>query len=67
MTCASASLTSHLSISYLLAKLFELLVHKLGSPKCVVAGISLCSNVLFIKKIAKRIFGHNIHFVMKSF
>ena len=54
MTWASAGLTSHLSISYLLTKLFERLVHKLGSPKCVVAGISVCSNIYFIKRIAKR-------------
>ena len=32
-------LTSHLSISYLLAELSELLIHRLGSPKGVVAGI----------------------------
>ena len=54
MTCASAGLTSHLSISYLLAELSELLIHRLGSPKCVVAGISVCSNVFFIKRIAKQ-------------
>ena len=54
MTWASAGLTPHLSISYLLTKLFELLVHKLGSSKCVVAGISVCSNIYFIKRIAKR-------------
>ena len=42
-----------LSISYLLAELFELLVHKLGSPKSVVVGISVCSNIYFIKRIAK--------------
>ena len=51
MTCASAGLTSHLSISYLLAKLSELLVHRLGSPKCVVAGISVCSNMLSLKEL----------------
>ena len=39
-TCASAGLTSYLSISYMLAELSELLIHRLGSPKCVVAGIS---------------------------
>ena len=53
MTWASADLTSHLSISYLLAELFELLVHKLGIPKCVVVRISVCSNIYFIKRIAK--------------
>ena len=51
MTCAS---TSHLSNSYLLVELSELLIHRLGSPKCVVAGISVWSNNLFIKRIAKR-------------
>ena len=40
MTCPSAGLTSYLSISYQLAELSELLIHMLGSPKCVVAGIS---------------------------
>ena len=54
MTCASAGLTSHVSISYLLADLSELLIHRLGSPKCVVATISECSNIFFIKRIAKR-------------
>ena len=54
MTWASAGLASHLSISYLIAELFELLVHKLGSPTCVVAGISVCSNIYFIKRIAER-------------
>ena len=39
---------------YLLTELFELLVHKLGSPKCVFAGISVCSNIYFIKRIAER-------------
>ena len=59
MTWASASLTSHLSISNQLAELFELLVHKLGSPKCVVVGISVCCNIYFIKELPneeKRIF-----------
>ena len=51
MTCASAGLTSHLSISYLLAELSELLVHRLGSPKCVVAGISMCSNIFSLKEL----------------
>ena len=44
-------LTSDLSISYLLAELSELLIHKFGSPKCVFAAISVCSNILFIKKL----------------
>ena len=37
MTWTSAGLTSYLSITYLLTELFELLVHKVGSPKCVVS------------------------------
>ena len=47
MTCASAGLTSYLSISYLLAKLSELLIDRLGSPKCVVAEIPVCSDISF--------------------
>ena len=47
MKCPSAGLTSHLSISYLLAELSELLIHRLGSPKCVVAEISVCSDISF--------------------
>ena len=47
MTCATASLISYLSSSYLLAKLFELLIHRLCSPKCVVAEISVCSDISF--------------------
>ena len=54
MTCARAGLTSHLSILYLLAELSELLIHRLGSPKCVVAVISVCSNIHFIKVVTKR-------------
>ena len=42
MTYATAGLISTLSISYLLAKLSELLIHMIGSPKGVVAGISVC-------------------------
>ena len=42
MTCATARLISNLSISYLLIKLSELLIHRLGSPKGVVADISVC-------------------------
>ena len=49
MTCASAGLTSHLSISYLLAELSELLVHRLGSPKCEVRVISVCSDIFSLK------------------
>ena len=54
MTYAIASLISYLSISYLLAKLYELLIYRLGSPKCVAAGILVCSDFLFIKRISKR-------------
>ena len=48
-----SGLISYLSSSYLLTKLSELLIHRLGSPKCVVAKISVCSD-FFIKRIAKR-------------
>ena len=37
-----------------LAILSELLIHRLGSPKCVVTGISVCSDFFFIKRISKR-------------
>ena len=47
MTCATAGLISYLSISYLLAKLSELLIHMFCSPKCVVAEISVCSDISF--------------------
>ena len=48
------SFINFISVKYLLTKLFELLVHKLGSSKCVVAGISVCSNIYFIKRIARQ-------------
>ena len=55
MTYATAGLIiSYLSISYLLVKLSELLIHKLGSPKCVVAETAVCSDIFFIKRFAKR-------------
>ena len=55
MTNATVCSISYLSILYLLAKLSELLIHRLGSPKCVVAGIYVCSDILFfIKRIAKQ-------------
>ena len=54
MSFSRFSISLYLSISYLIAELFELLVHKLGSPTCVVAGISVCSNIYFIKRIAER-------------
>ena len=41
-------------MAYLLAKLSILLIHRLGSPKCVVAGISEFSDIFVIKRIAKR-------------
>ena len=44
MTCATASLISYLSISYLLTKLSE---HRFCSPKCVVAEISVYSDISF--------------------
>ena len=54
MTCAIADLIHYLPILHLLAKLSELLIHRLFIPKCVVAEISVCSNIVFIKRIAKR-------------
>ena len=48
MKYATSCLISYLLISYLLAKLSELLIHRLGSP--VVAGISVCSDILFSLK-----------------
>ena len=39
---------------YLLAKLCELLMHRSGSPKCVVARTSGCSDIFVIKRIAKQ-------------
>ena len=47
MACATVGLISYLSISYLLAKLSELLIHRFCSPKCVVAEISVCSDIPF--------------------
>ena len=46
----TAGLISYLSVVYLFAKLLELLIHRLGSPKCVVKGISGCSNIFAIKR-----------------
>ena len=48
------SLMAYLSVAYLLAELSELLTHSLGNPKCVAAGISGCSDIFVIKRIAKR-------------
>ena len=47
MTCDTAGLISYLSISYMLAKLSELLIHRFCSPKCVVAEISVCFDISF--------------------
>ena len=33
-----------------LAILSELLIHRLGSPKCVVTGISVCSDLFSLKE-----------------
>ena len=41
-------------MAYPLAKLSELLIHGLGSRKCVVAGISGCSDIFVIKRISKQ-------------
>ena len=48
------SLMDYISLAYLLAELSELLIHSLGNPKCVAAGISGCSDIFVIKRIAKR-------------
>ena len=55
-THATAGLISYLSISYLLAKVSELLIQRLGtsSHKCVVAEISVCSDIVFINRIAEQ-------------
>ena len=55
MTYATAGLIhiSYSSMVYLLAKPSELFIHRLGSPKCVVAGIHGCSDIFVIKRIAK--------------
>ena len=50
MTCATAGLMSYLSISYLLAKLSKLLIHRFRSPKCVVAEIYVCSDISYSLK-----------------
>ena len=50
MTCATAGLISYLSISYWLVKLSELLIQMFCSPKCVVAEISVCSDISFSLK-----------------
>ena len=50
MAYATVSSMSYLSISYLLAKLSELLIHRLGSPKCVVADMSVCSDIFSYQK-----------------
>ena len=47
MTCATAGLIFYLSISYMLAKLSELLIHRFCGAKCVVAEISVCSDISF--------------------
>ena len=51
MACATAGLISCLSISYMLAKLSELLIHRLCSPKYVVAGLSVCSIYFSLKEL----------------
>ena len=35
---------------YLFSKPLELLIHRLGTPKCVVAGIFGCSEMFAIKR-----------------
>ena len=45
---STAGSISYLSISCLLAKLSELLIHRLGSPKCVVAEVPVSSDFIFL-------------------
>ena len=54
MTYATVGLIhiSYSSMAYLFAKTSELFIHRLGSPKCVVAGIPGCSDMFVIKIIA---------------
>ena len=47
ITCDTAGLISYLSISFLLAKLSELLIHRFCSHKCVVAEICAYSDISF--------------------
>ena len=51
MTYATAGLKYYLLISYMLANMSDLLIHRLGSPKCAVAGIYGYSNSFLIKRI----------------
>ena len=46
----TARLISYLSMAFLFAKPLELLIHRLGRPKCVVAGISGCSDFFAIRR-----------------
>ena len=45
MTYATAGLISYSSISYMLAKLSEILIHRLGSPKFGGRDIYRCSGL----------------------
>ena len=54
MTCTTAGLISNLSISYLLAKLSELLIHRLGSPKGVVTWVSVCLVIFSLEELPNK-------------
>ena len=47
MTYATAGLISYPSISYMLAKLSEILIHRLGSPKFGGRDIYRCSDLFW--------------------
>ena len=47
MTYATAGLISYPSISYMLAKLSEILIHRLGSPKFGGRDIYRCSGLFW--------------------
>ena len=47
---SNTGLTTHLSMAYMFTKPLELLIHRLGSPKCVVARISGCPDIFDVKR-----------------
>ena len=46
---SNTGLTTYLSMAYMFTKPLELLIHRLGSPKCVVARISGCPDIFDVK------------------
>ena len=47
---SNTGLTTYLSMAYMFTKPLELLIHRLGSPKCVVARISGCPDIFDVKR-----------------